>query len=1130
MKHFIFFLLAMLSPIIGNQVSAATTSDLSDKPIGYLIAQSNEAAVQSTRSQGEDNETAAMKYFKQICPKGQVIGASELSKIDVNNVKAIWCHIDRVNLQKGSLPYSAAQIEALSNFVKQGGNLYLTKQATQLAVKIGRVPAAFDVNIYGNGDGGNGTDVWEINAQIGYMFHNSGSADEQAQYQDRRSHAIYKGMTETTHASTDAWGSYSVFPMLGSGNGTNLWREDHNCCWDFNAYSYSAGGSNTVEKFQNELSATMLGAWGQVVDFACGVLVEFQPMGEYQGRIIANGAAAYEFSPRSGTNAYDSNVKQMTINALAYLSDDQPAVDPSTPDDDTQDEVLAAFPMDVVNGRISDTVSGNDFQAQGASQPAQIEGQNGMAMRLDGYSNYVEARLQGTAFSRVRDAWSVSLTCALETYPMLTLDQDTEDKTAIVTNLNEAQKTGFAFLVGRKGKYSFKTYVNGWAVEAEATEKLPLAKWVNLTATFSKTSGKLSLYLNGELVAQKNARQAVAIGEGSLFIGRDKNNVQAGPYSLNTINGAIDDLTIYNYAVTDSSNAGGGQWASLSFPASHFESDLMRPRFHGMPSGNWSNECHGLVYWNGNYHLFFQKNGNGPYMSRLQWGHIQSPDLLSWQEKPIALYTDQSYDIKGCWSGHVFTDDVLTGGKPNIFYTAVDYAKATICQATPVDDDLLEWQKPNNNPIINGKPQGLSDDFRDCHVFKGDDGVYYMIVGTSKDGRGATTLHRYNQSTKTWSNTGEIFYQAPNTSQGTFWEMPTMEKIDGKWLFTATPQNTSQGVEVLYWTGTQNGNGAFQPENSEPKKFELDGMSKDGYGLLSPSITQHDGKTVCTGIVPDKLAENYNYQLGWAHTYCLPRELSIDANGDLHQRPTSTLASLRGEAYNYAESTLSTTVSMAPVMGRQVEVVGEFTLKASTNEVGFNLLSDGSRKMKISYTKSTNEVTLDCSSLERWVQDGGSFSGVYRSTLPKRIAEGETLKIHAIVDHSIVDVFINDTWAFSVRVFATNANATGVEAFALGEAGVKSLQAYNISLDNKPTAISGVSQEREQPEISAEGGKLSLRNVEPNAKVDIYALDGRLLSRSQSTFRQREVNLPEDNVVIVKVNGETQNFVRKIAL
>jgi beta-fructofuranosidase len=62
--------------------------------------------------------------------------------------------------------------------------------------------------------------------------------------------------------------------------------------------------------------------------------------------------------------------------------------------------------------------------------------------------------------------------------------------------------------------------------------------------------------------------------------------------------------------------------------------------------------------------------------------------------------------------------------------------------------------------------------------------------------------------------------------------------------------------------------------------------------LLSPTIYQKDGKTLLLGIVPDKLAGSVNAEMGWAHNYSLPREISLASDGSLVQKPYSGLTGM----------------------------------------------------------------------------------------------------------------------------------------------------------------------------------------------------------------------------------------------
>ncbi|MDE5634634.1 MAG: glycoside hydrolase family 32 protein, partial [Muribaculaceae bacterium] len=416
----------------------------------------------------------------------------------------------------------------------------------------------------------------------------------------------------------------------------------------------------------------------------------------------------------------------------------------------------------------------------------------------------------------------------------------------------------------------------------------------------------------------------------------------------------------------------------------------------------WTNECHGMWYADGRYHLFFQKNADGPYMARLHWGHISSENLFDWREEKIAIAPGAPYDIKGCWSGCVFADDQITGGKPNILYTAVDYGRATIAQAYPDDTQLINWTKASNNPIIDGRPGGLSDDFRDPYFFS-HNGKAYIIVGSSKDGVGTTTLHQYDPSTKTWSNDGRLFFTG-TTAQlcGSFWEMPNITEMeDGKWLFTVTPLGTSVGVRTLYWTGTISDSGQFEPDeySRSPRTVEME--SRDGFGLLSPTIYRHNGKTIVLGIVPDKLPSEDNWDLGWAHCYSLPREWSLGDRNQLVQKPFSGLEGMRASGgYSRSAFTLNGTESLAPVSGRAFELCGTF--EVGTNPVGFNIFKNSQASATITYNPRTNEVVADFSRVARLVNDGGVYGGVYRCALPEVLRRGSDLKLNIFVDHSIV--------------------------------------------------------------------------------------------------------------------------------
>lgn len=745
------------------------------------------------------------------------------------------------------------------------------------------------------------------------------------------------------------------------------------------------------------------------------------------------------------------------------------------------------FPMEPSDNTVKETVSGNVFDINNALPAYGTAGARGRCLRFDGYSTYVKDATINTSAISDQDV-TFSIWVAPQMWPLMNVDLDREDWTTLCGNLDDDAKTGIAFFLSNRGHYSFECWTSQGKVKASVTDKtLPCYQWNHLVGTIhcsasSRSERLISLYNNGELMASAMVPTSFLVGNSRFLIGKAANDVKQDVFLLNSFNGLIDDIQIYNGVQASVVNDNVPENApDLAYNASErYVDNILRPHFHAAPDGGWGNESHGLVYYNGKYHLFYQSNPSLSGINNQKWGHLSSENLYDWHGEKLALMPGEWYDKKGCWSGCVFQNSAFNGGKPTILYTGVDYARAMISMASPVDDDLLDWQKASDNPIINGVPSGFSGDFRDCYFFE-NNGEKYIIVGCSKNGIGCATLHKYVNGT--WTNNGDVFFSGTSASEsGTMWEMPNITPMgNGKWLFTVTPLGMSSGVKCLYWIGTIGSDGKFTPQQSAPQDIEMTGTSKEGYGLLSPTIYQKDGKTLLMGIVPDKVGGDFEYRWGWAHCYSLPREISLSPDGrTLYQKPYSGLEKMRSADGAYSATNVSVNNSATPlgnVTGRQVELEAEFSITSGNAQAktGFNILKNGASYASIYY--SQNSVSVDLGNLARIDNDGNTYSnGTYTGSFyNERIRPGSTVKLHVYLDGSILDVFVNDHYAFSTRVYPTDADGIGVEAFSSSTTTFSSLKAWKLNSNGGATGIKGI--------VSANEKKTS----------NIYDLSGRLL-------------------------------------
>lgn len=625
------------------------------------------------------------------------------------------------------------------------------------------------------------------------------------------------------------------------------------------------------------------------------------------------------------------------------------------------------------------------------------------ALRLDGYSVWVE---HPSAQLPIRGkALTVSAWLALESYPV---------NEAAVVNLEFGPDASLALSIDRWG-YLLAMRRNG-TVSHTCRSSQPVAKaeWHAIATVFGDLGARL--YLDGRPCGDESGAMQFPhlTPQAEATLGRSPDcPVVAGVFPTGVLNGLLRDVQVFDGELSRSDLAHlieesrRGRAPDLQINAAWCADDPQRPIYHALPPRAWTNEPHGLIHWGGEYHIFYQKNPNGPYWGHIHWGHMTSPDLYRWTEMPVALAPEPGPDSEGCWSGSV----IDYNGKLAILYTGGDGHRASICLAQ--SEDGVHFTKYHGNPVIPEPPQGHGfPEFRDPFVWREGD-MYYLIIGSAVTDKGGTALLYRSKDLVNWEYRKPLLV-GDRESSGVFWEMPVFVKLREQHalIVCEVPGRAS------YWVGTWKDE-TFTPHSECPQRLELINH------LLSPTPhTLEDGRVITMGIIPDERSAKECWRAGWAHHYSLPRIISADAQSRLHQSPFEDIQNWSEPLFAIANIDLAGG-SMKPVeqaSGTCLNVRVVFN-RGDSRSISLRVRSspDGQEHTDIHYHWDIGRLILDRthSSLDPDVRRDTQESIYFPDTK-------DSLELNLFLDESVLEVFVDQRSAFAARIYPTLLASTGV--------------------------------------------------------------------------------------------------------
>ena len=463
---------------------------------------------------------------------------------------------------------------------------------------------------------------------------------------------------------------------------------------------------------------------------------------------------------------------------------------------------------------------------------------------------------------------------------------------------------------------------------------------------------------------------------------------------------------------------------NLSVGQASLYNEPYRPQTTFSPQRNWTNDPNGLLYFQGEYHLFFQYNPFGDQWGHMSWGHAVSPDLLHWKELPVAIPEANGEMI---FTGSVVVDEKNTSGlcrgrEPCLVavYTGHRGQGPTQRQVQDIAVSLdrgRTWQAYSGNPVLDLHMA----DFRDPSVtWNQESHSWLMAVALPSEHKVAFYT---SPDLKQWTRQSTF---GPAGATGGQWECPDLLRIPGGngtkevWALKVglNPGSLQGGSGEQYFLGTFNG-GRFTPTTA-PGAHGWTDYGKDSYCAISYNHLPPSEKPTLLGWM-----NNWQYAgklptAPWRGQMTLARRITAvhdSAGAALSQEPV--IAPLRILPPKSMRKSLAASQEKIELIATESPAEFRLTFQPANAEIfGLRVYSDADHWTEVGYDRPNLRFYVDR------VHSGPGIAPEFPVRTDAPLVEGRPWDLTLILDRSSISAFTQGgTIAMTNLIFPVSPNA-----------------------------------------------------------------------------------------------------------